>query len=670
MSRLAFVLFKYFPYGGLQRDFMAIAMAAVAKGFTVDVYVMRWEGPIPPELNVITIKSPGFTNHQKYCHFIRILQQYRDKTNYQAIVGFNKVPNLDFYYAADPCFAIRKKFWFRFIPRYRGFLDNEYLVFARDKNTFILALSKIQVQQFQHYYLTQSQRFHILPPWLTDTHFQHYDKTACRQHFVDELGLPSKAKWLLQVGSGFRTKGLDRSLKALASLSKNTNFDVCLIIIGQDKQNAFKRLARQLGVASKVFFLGGRKDVAAWMHAADVLIHPAYAENAGYVLIEAIIAGLPVLTTSVCGYAEYVTRAKAGLVLPEPFSQLKLDVGLLQLLTEGIEKPFNLNDLQPNLLRSMPEQVITLLENYQKVERNKQEPTNAIITDEGWIDNMIVSENHAIIKKSLTGFRLNWTVIFSVKGYMTRKIKERETLKIELTRGNYYLKRFMSSKQFYAIWTYLFNKSEIGALPEYSAIKRLTALAIPTLILTGFGIEKKLAPRSFLITKEINGVNLEQYTTNWLQIPPSRSIKLAIISQLATTIRVLHHYGINHRDCYLCHFWLNPMIPLPQGTINNLSLVVMDLHRAQIRKQVPLRWKIKDLSGLLYSAWQIPLTMRDLCRAIEIYTGQPWRQQLIDHKRFWQLILKKAIRLRNREHRVGLLTPGNAWLKMMLAKMS
>lgn len=61
------------------------------------------------------------------------------------------------------------------------------------------------------------------------------------------------------------------------------------------------------------------------MAAADLLMHPAYQEAAGIVLLEAIAAGLPVLTTAVCGYAHYITDANCGTVIAEPFSQEQLN---------------------------------------------------------------------------------------------------------------------------------------------------------------------------------------------------------------------------------------------------------------------------------------------------------------------------------------------------------
>jgi UDP-glucose:(heptosyl)LPS alpha-1,3-glucosyltransferase len=65
---------------------------------------------------------------------------------------------------------------------------------------------------------------------------------------------------------------------------------------------------------------------------ADLLLHPAYSESAGYMLLEATIAGLPVLTTSTCGYAFHIEQAKSGLVCSDPFEQSQLNSYLAQML--------------------------------------------------------------------------------------------------------------------------------------------------------------------------------------------------------------------------------------------------------------------------------------------------------------------------------------------------
>ncbi|MGB0361350.1 MAG: glycosyltransferase, partial [Endozoicomonas sp.] len=55
--------------------------------------------------------------------------------------------------------------------------------------------------------------------------------------------------------------------------------------------------------------------------------------NTGTVLLEALVSGLPVLTTDVCGYSHYIMDAEAGQVVPSPFSQKALNKATLFMLT-------------------------------------------------------------------------------------------------------------------------------------------------------------------------------------------------------------------------------------------------------------------------------------------------------------------------------------------------
>ncbi len=50
--QLAFILYKYFPFGGLQRDFMRIALECQQRGHRIRVYTLIWEGDIPEGFDV------------------------------------------------------------------------------------------------------------------------------------------------------------------------------------------------------------------------------------------------------------------------------------------------------------------------------------------------------------------------------------------------------------------------------------------------------------------------------------------------------------------------------------------------------------------------------------------------------------------------------------------
>ena len=63
--QLAFVLYKYFPFGGLQRDFMRIALECQQRGHQIRVYTMIWEGDIPPGFDVLVAPVKAFHNHTR-----------------------------------------------------------------------------------------------------------------------------------------------------------------------------------------------------------------------------------------------------------------------------------------------------------------------------------------------------------------------------------------------------------------------------------------------------------------------------------------------------------------------------------------------------------------------------------------------------------------------------
>ena len=218
--------------------------------------------------------------------------------------------------------------------RYRHFAAYERAVFAPESRTEILMISSLQQPFFEKHYATPAHRFHLLPPGISPDRKAPANAPEIRAGFRAEFGLRENDLLVLQVGSGFKTKGLDRSLKAVAGLPDELRCRTRLIAIGQDEPSGFQRQASSLGVGERVSILQGRSDIPRFLLGADVLIHPAYNENTGTVLLEALVAGLPVLATAVCGYAHYIEEAEGGLVVPEPFEQSRLDSLLASMLKD------------------------------------------------------------------------------------------------------------------------------------------------------------------------------------------------------------------------------------------------------------------------------------------------------------------------------------------------
>ena len=122
------------------------------------------------------------------------------------------------------------------------------------------------------------------------------------------------------IGTAYKTKGLDRSIRALAMLPEALKQKTRLFIVGEDKRGPFERMAKKLNVFENIRFLSGRDDVPRFLLGSDVLLQPSYRENTGTAILEAIISGLPVLATDICGYAFHIEKAKAGKVIKSPFA--------------------------------------------------------------------------------------------------------------------------------------------------------------------------------------------------------------------------------------------------------------------------------------------------------------------------------------------------------------
>jgi len=320
--KLLFCLFHYFPYGGLQRDCIRIAQACIHAGDQVDIITQIWEGPRIPGITVHCFPVRALTNHGQCQKFSQKVQTFLKTHDYDAVIGFNKMPGLDIYYAADPCYQENNQGWRAWLPRNRAYIQLEKAVFDPQKKTTILLLNPSQENIFSHYYHTQPERFHLLPPGIDPS-----------RRVAQQVRAHTDQNILLFLASGFKAKGLDRALVALASLPQDIRNHTQLWIAGQDSLEPYQAIIKKYNLSKHIKFLGAVDNVPELLLSVDLLLHPAYKELAGMVLLEALVAGVPVLTTQVCGYAHYVQESGAGVVIPEPFSQTLLNQQLAQMLS-------------------------------------------------------------------------------------------------------------------------------------------------------------------------------------------------------------------------------------------------------------------------------------------------------------------------------------------------
>jgi len=335
--RLALLLYKYFPFGGMQRDFRRLVEELQGLGHHCRIYFIEWEGDPLPGAELRRVRARATSRHRRNERFLARVQADLAADPVDGVIGFNRMPGLDVYFAADPCYVdmaleVRGRLYRRG-GRFRHFAAAERAVFGPESGTHILLISETERAKFERHYQTPPERMHLLPPGVSPDRRRPEDAAPRRRALRAELGIDPQEYVLLFLGSGFVTKGLGRAIRALARVRNDQpSISPRLLVAGKDRQRSFHHMARRLGVGANTTFLGGRDDVPDLLLAADVLVHPALAEAGGTVLLEALVAGLPVVTTDVCGYAHHIAAGRAGIVLPSPFSQDAFDRAVLRML--------------------------------------------------------------------------------------------------------------------------------------------------------------------------------------------------------------------------------------------------------------------------------------------------------------------------------------------------
>jgi UDP-glucose:(heptosyl)LPS alpha-1,3-glucosyltransferase len=158
----------------------------------------------------------------------------------------------------------------------------------------------------------------------------HPTSLAERARFRQMYEVETDAPVVAFVGNGFARKGLGPLLEAWPSIKSNPY----LLVAGADRSaHRYIRMAHRLGVGSRVRFLGVVGQIEQLFRAADAFALPSFFEPFGNVVMEAMAAGLSVLTSEQSGVAELLPAAMRPFVVKDPANSAEIAgrlAGLLQ----------------------------------------------------------------------------------------------------------------------------------------------------------------------------------------------------------------------------------------------------------------------------------------------------------------------------------------------------
>jgi UDP-glucose:(heptosyl)LPS alpha-1,3-glucosyltransferase len=337
--KIALIREKYTDFGGAERYVASLAENLALRGHEIEIFASTWktrseEGPSealafrPVLRRVPVVKGPSFLQILSFAFSVRKMLQ---GGRYDIIHSFERTLYQDIYRAGDGChreWLIQRRkidppgkgLLHRINPLHRTLLWIEKQIFSEEGCRAVVANSRRGKKEIMTHYGVPDNRISVIYSPVERNRFSCGRKLESREKLLSQLGLKPESALLLFVGSGFQRKGLAAALRALALLRSPAH----LIAVGKDRLAPYRRLAESLGVENSVSFTGPISDVAPYYQGADLFIFPTIYEPFSNVCIEAMAAGLPVVTSRINGASEMIIEGENGHVIEDPLDPAEI----------------------------------------------------------------------------------------------------------------------------------------------------------------------------------------------------------------------------------------------------------------------------------------------------------------------------------------------------------
>lgn len=304
--RIGIVRRGYSPTGGAEAYLFRFADAAHAAGHEpVLICGNGWpRGVWRHEQVWVAGKTPE--------DFADLLEERRESGGWEALFSLERVWACDVYRAGDGVHAAwlerRKQFeppwrsWFRIFQRkHREIIELECALFTGGAQR-IIANSQMVKEEIIRLYGTPADHVHVIHNGVPAPEADR----GMRESIRKELHVAPDRLVALFAGTGWERKGLRDAVEAVGALKT----PVTLLVAGAGNP-------RGLRVSERVHFLGplDASRMRAMFSAADVFILPTYYDPFSNACVEALAAGLPVITTKANGFSEIIEPGVDGEVV-------------------------------------------------------------------------------------------------------------------------------------------------------------------------------------------------------------------------------------------------------------------------------------------------------------------------------------------------------------------
>jgi UDP-glucose:(heptosyl)LPS alpha-1,3-glucosyltransferase len=317
--RLAIIRQKYNPAGGAER-FVSRAIAALAGSVEVTLVTRRWEDHAGYQS--LTVDPFYLGSVWREWSFARGVTSALGHADFDLVQSHERIACCDVYRAGDGVhrewlvqrrrqLGPLKRLGLLLNPQHHYALAAEKALFTSTRLKAVICNSQMVRDELRRWFGMPDDKLHVIYSGIDAEAFSPTVARIRRAGLRAQLSIPADAAVMVYVGSGFERKGVATCLQAMALAGGEAH----LVVVGYDKRAArYQAYAQSLGIAERVHFMGAQKNVLDWYGMADALFLPTLYDPFPNVALEAFACGLPVLTSTKSGAAEFVEEGRNGFV--------------------------------------------------------------------------------------------------------------------------------------------------------------------------------------------------------------------------------------------------------------------------------------------------------------------------------------------------------------------
>ena len=309
--KIGFARRGYSSSGGAEAYLKRLAAGVCAKGHEAQLFTTaEWPKEEWPFGTITHLRG------ESPLRFADELEQLRTNLECDVLMSLERVWACDIYRAGDGVHRawLNRRAQFAgplrrvidaWSPKHLATLRLEESLFGRRAARHVIANSHMVKTEIAQLYGYPDNHIALVPNGVPAEQFRSGAEQRSKTRAA--LGLSDDHIAVLFVGSGWERKGLRYAVGAVDAAGDDR---MRLLVAGKGNQEAFGSPAVQ--------FLGVRNDLPALYGAADVFLLPTIYDPFSNASLEAIAAGIPVITTRANGCAEILSEGRHGSIVEQP----------------------------------------------------------------------------------------------------------------------------------------------------------------------------------------------------------------------------------------------------------------------------------------------------------------------------------------------------------------